>query len=826
MGEIIESLKINHVPTNTDLAEKGVFGQADKGNFEKDGPLNKAYQRSLLAGILYEMYITLKDVGNIETKKSNSSTLPGYNFYCYAFKVEGEVPPPNTKGGKQPESFVNEPKNIYIKLKDFIALLNKYILLSDGTNPIVELSLTEGFQHTEDTTNEPKELLCLGHPYQISMDPTICLIKNLEFSTAIKATAAAAEGDTEAAVEAGNTANEVIEGIPKSDNFLTELKDNGYYGKIGNIYVNLAYLYTLITDDGLSSQDKNEKKDINLFDFIKNMMSGINNSIGSNSNFDIHVDPTDSIARIIDVNYVDEKTKANAYKEAFELQMHNLKSTVRSYKLESQIFPEQSSVVAIGAQAKGGALGSGDNTLIDFNKNLTDRIVKKKELPPAIPTPESDTQLTNLKTNLTTIAEYFSSLDDGNAVTRFFRMARAEFDKAKASQYTNALKDTISYTKVLTTDKNNNTAIIPTKLSIEMDGIGGIIIGSMFKIPPDILPRGYTGIGGAGALVGYLVTSVAHSIGSDNDWKTTLGAQFIILDGGQVVENKSIKSISAAIATKAREVARVKIIPQNTSTSPISSNTPTPPLNPSSKYKAFISPSVKKNLDEIEKACIKYGLTDRFLIIALKSNILKETLGVPKNENLEYGNTKISRLKKYFGKRVASLVAGLADDTTLKKAGKWPGEVGFGDYIYGNLSGEKGINFENTKAGDGYRYRGRGYIQITGKNQYEEYGNLLNQDFINNPDSLNTPQNAAETTVLYIRNRIPELTTYYGKYFGYTISKTNPVFKSQADANLFITNCVAGSGNKFTRPIKNTESPFVEILAKVDSYSTQVTTNV
>jgi N-acetyl-anhydromuramyl-L-alanine amidase AmpD len=101
-----------------------------------------------------------------------------------------------------------------------------------------------------------------------------------------------------------------------------------------------------------------------------------------------------------------------------------------------------------------------------------------------------------------------------------------------------------------------------------MDGIGGIIIGSMFKIPPDILPRGYTGIGGAGALVGYLVTSVAHSIGSDNDWKTTLGAQFIILDGGQVVENKSIKSISAAIATKAREVARVKIIPQNTSTSP------------------------------------------------------------------------------------------------------------------------------------------------------------------------------------------------------------------------------------------------------------------
>jgi len=552
MGEIIESLKINHVLANTNSAEKGVFGKADAENFKKDGPLNKAYQRSYLAGILYEMYITLKDVGKIESKAGQS--LLGYNFYCYEFKSEGDTSSTSTEGGDKPETFVSEPKNIYIKLKDFIAVLNKYILLSDGTSPIVEISLTEGFQHSK--PNDP--LLCLGHPYQISMDPTICLIKNTLFKNSITTSSSSAGGDAGAASEAGNTANEVIAGIPESDEFLKPPKDNGYYGVIENIYVNLAYLYTLITDDGLASQDKSEKKDINLFDFIKNMMSGINASIGNNSNFDIHVDPTDSIARIIDVNYVDERTKADAYANAFLLEMHNTRSTVRSYKLESQIFPEQSSVVAIGAQAKGGALGQGDNTLIDFNQNLEDRIVKKKELPPSVPTPDDGSQLENLKTNLTTIAEYFSSLDDGNSITRFFG-GGATFDKAKASQYTNALKDIISYTKVLTADKNNNTAIIPTKLSIEMDGIGGIIIGSMFKIPGDLLPRGYKG-GDVGALIGYLVTSVAHSIGSDNDWKTTLGAQFIILDG-TAAKSKSLKSISDAIATKAREVERVKKIP-------------------------------------------------------------------------------------------------------------------------------------------------------------------------------------------------------------------------------------------------------------------------
>lgn len=579
MGEILESLKVNHVPTNTNLAEKGLFGKADAENFKKDGPLNKAYQRSLLAGMVYEMYVIMKDVNSISSKTAKSDL--GYNFYCYEFKSEGNTATSaEGEGEAKPETFVSEPINVYIKLKDFISAFNKYILLSDGTSPIVEVSLTEGFQHQ----TPGKDLLCLGHPYQISMDPTVCLINNTTFASSITATATAAGGDAgEGASEAGNTANEVISGMPAGDIFPKEV-NGGYFGTIGNIYVNLAYLYTLIIDDGMASQDKTEKKEINALDFLKSMMSGINASIGNLANFDIHVDPTDSIARIIDVNYVDTETKANAYANAFLLEMHNTRSTVRSYKLESQIFPEQSAVVAIGAQAKGGALGTGDNTLIDFNQNLEDRIVKRKELPPAVPTPNDGSQLENLKTNLTTIAEYFTSLDDGNAVTRFFG-GGATFDKSKASQYTNALKDIIVYTRTLTADKNNNTAIIPTKLSIEMDGIGGIIIGSIFKIPADILPRGYKGTGGVGALIGYLVTSVAHSIGSDNDWKTTLGAQFIILEGtaGKSKSQQNPTTIAAAVATKSREVARVKKIIQNPSSNTPnqpSSSTTTTKLNP------------------------------------------------------------------------------------------------------------------------------------------------------------------------------------------------------------------------------------------------------
>ena len=43
--------------------------------------------------------------------------------------------------------------------------------------------------------------------------------------------------------------------------------------------------------------------------------------------------------------------------------------------------------------------------------------------------------------------------------------------------------------------ENHFKTIIPTELTITLDGIGGIIIGNLFKINQDIVPRGYRNIG-------------------------------------------------------------------------------------------------------------------------------------------------------------------------------------------------------------------------------------------------------------------------------------------------------------------------------------------
>jgi hypothetical protein len=55
----------------------------------------------------------------------------------------------------------------------------------------------------------------------------------------------------------------------------------------------------------------------------------------------------------------------------------------------------------------------------------------------------------------------------------------------------------------------------------------------------------------------------------------------------------------------------------------------------------------------------------------------------------------------------------------------------------------------NTQPGDGFRYRGRGPIQITGRFNYQRFGELLGVDLVGNPDLAATPQFAFSTAGVF-----------------------------------------------------------------------------
>ena len=74
------------------------------------------------------------------------------------------------------------------------------------------------------------------------------------------------------------------------------------------------------------------------------------------------------------------------------------------------------------------------------------------------------------------------------------------------------------------------------------------------------------------------------------------------------------------------------------------------------------------------------------------------------------------------------------------------GQVAFADVVYGGRMG-------NDEAGDGFTYRGRGYIQITGKDRYERIGNIIGEDLVNNPELMLDPDVAQKALVAYFYDK-------------------------------------------------------------------------
>ena len=655
LGEILESLKINYTPfDNPVVSFQGVGLAKSLGVSLDQDKLSDAYAKNILAGLFYEMY----EIGKEKTK-SNKDEGKGLvikdsknNYYDLFHKTI------NIKGGENEATSTGEigasDEQIYISLESLVNLFNNYIIIQDGANktPLIKLSVHERQYDNPKPLNPftgDGYLKALAHSLQISVDPTVCIIKNdlwsdggikfnvsssnadpntgepvvrysnTDYTNAIKKvndelnksnpdeqkivetivsstrrntnefkelqrqyllsknkkfnnvyswldselsteelnlilygkerfdatkeeqtlgdinkaaiTLSNAEADAKQLESTKKQLNISEEDLIKNLGFLKNLQrpyfvENKYLkevGIIGNIFVNLNMLYNLAVDENLQSQDKKEKNDILLYAYMKSVLSKISYAIGNINNFDLHVDPIDNnIARIIDVNLVDLREQQEIYDDSFELQVHNTKSTVRSYNLQSQIFPEMSSIVSISAQVQGGALGADTTTLVSFNKSVKDRIIPVKIS--ALNDPGYNTSnnvLSVLTQSLNTLYKYFSQL-------KYSVVEDPGFDADRANDYKNALKDLINTLKAISYSRTNNKSIIPTTLSLILDGIGGLVIGHIFKLPPDLLPKGYRG-DKIGSKLGYVVTRIGHDV-KGNDWTTKIEAQTLILD--------------------------------------------------------------------------------------------------------------------------------------------------------------------------------------------------------------------------------------------------------------------------------------------------------
>jgi len=89
-------------------------------------------------------------------------------------------------------------------------------------------------------------------------------------------------------------------------------------------------------------------------------------------------------------------------------------------------------------------------------------------------------------------------------------------------------------------------------------------------------------------------------------------------------------------------------------------------------------------------------------------------------ENLNYSaDALLKTFPKYFSKDTAQTVE------------RKPELIA--NMVYSNRIGNG-----DKQSGDGWKYRGRGYIQLTGKNNYVAFGKYISVDLLNNPDLVAT----------------------------------------------------------------------------------------
>jgi len=158
---------------------------------------------------------------------------------------------------------------------------------------------------------------------------------------------------------------------------------------------------------------------------------------------------------------------------------------------------------------------------------------------------------------------------------------------------------------------------------------------------------------------------------------------------------------------------------------------PAPPPTPVSKP----SPGVQGILGGIIETIKQAGITSYTAISNILSQIKSETNFKLQSENLNYSSAE--QIQRVFGKRRFP---------TLESAQPYvKNPIALANYAYKNTDG-------NSQEGDGWKYRGRGWIQHTGKAQYEAISKYAGVDLISNPDLLNDPIIASKALMWFFFN--------------------------------------------------------------------------
>jgi predicted chitinase len=146
---------------------------------------------------------------------------------------------------------------------------------------------------------------------------------------------------------------------------------------------------------------------------------------------------------------------------------------------------------------------------------------------------------------------------------------------------------------------------------------------------------------------------------------------------------------------------------------------------------------------EMVKAALDAGITSPKEIANFVAQISHESANLTRMEESFRYTRGISQIPVKSAHREGDVVLESARKEALDGKPERLAEL-----MYGGRMG-------NNEPGDGLKYHGRGYMQLTGKDNYREIGNRIGVDLVAQPDLASTKENASKIAVEFWKANVP-----------------------------------------------------------------------
>lgn len=154
-------------------------------------------------------------------------------------------------------------------------------------------------------------------------------------------------------------------------------------------------------------------------------------------------------------------------------------------------------------------------------------------------------------------------------------------------------------------------------------------------------------------------------------------------------------------------------------------------------------PNIRARLDKIIVAMNEAGIKNHSEQAMLLAQLDHESAGFAKLSEGLYSADGVWKLRGSTLSKYGVTLQSLYTEQSSK------GKIQMYEFMYLDKYRDKGFKMGNISDGDGIKYKGRGYIQLTGKALYVEFSKLTKLDLTNSPELAEKEDTAIEIAIQY-----------------------------------------------------------------------------